>query len=69
MLTMRHPYPCTCLMRQINLKADHEATVQFCFQDSASGADAPLESFSFVFHDFDNAKTELRERLRVGSAC
>ena len=51
---------------QVNLWADHEATLQFCFEDSSSGDAVQLDDFAFVFHDFDNAGELLRERLRVG---
>ena len=53
------------MWRQINLRSDREATVTFCFEKSSSGESVTLDSFSFVFHDFDNGDT-LRERLRVG---
>ena len=52
---------------QINLLADHESTVKFCWQKTSTGESVTINDFKFVFHDFDNAGTTLRERLRVGN--
>ena len=52
---------------QINLQADYETTVNFCWEKTSTGESVVVNSFAFVFHDFDNAGTTLRERLRVGS--
>ena len=49
---------------QINMCSDREATMEFCFRDSATDAPVTLATFSFMLHDFDNGRT-LRERLRV----
>lgn len=37
---------------QINLKADHQADVTFCFQDTATGELVVIPQFTLVFHDF-----------------
>ena len=49
---------------QINMKADREATFEFCFLYSDSGEQAVLEEFGYVYHDFDNGNSD-RERLRA----
>ena len=49
---------------QINLAADREATLEFCFVETDTDAALVLDTFSFVFHDFDNG-VDSRERLRV----
>ena len=37
---------------QINLKADHEANMQFCFVSHSSQTPVTLDTFSLTFHDF-----------------
>ena len=49
---------------QINMKADREATFEFCFLFTASGEQAVLEEFGYVYHDFDSGNDD-RERLRA----
>ena len=49
---------------QINMKADREATFEFCFLYSSSGEHAVLDEFGFVYHDFDNGIND-HERLRA----
>jgi len=56
---------------QINMLADRGTTLQFCFveHDTESGTDAmdatqfQIPSFSLTFHDFDNAGSQMVERL------
>ena len=43
---------------QINMKADREATFEFCFLYSDSGEQAVLEEFGYVYHDFDNGNDD-----------
>ena len=52
----------------INLRNDRAASFRFCFQNGETNENVVLDSFSFVFHDFDNGKTA-KERLRVRTAC
>ena len=49
---------------QINMKADREATFEFCFLYTATGEQAVLEEFGYVYHDFDSGNND-RERLRA----
>jgi len=51
---------------QINIKADHQADMQFCFVNHGSKAPVTIDAFSVTFHDFDNAgsgENLARERL------
>ena len=49
---------------QINMKADREATFEFCFLYTDSGVQAVLDDFGYVYHDFDSGTND-NERLRA----
>ena len=49
---------------QINMKADREATFEFCFLYTDSGQQAVLDDFGYVYHDFDSGTND-NERLRA----
>ena len=47
----------------INLLAEREGTLEFCFEDSETHAAVTLAEYGFVLHDFDDGAS-VRERMR-----